>query len=241
MRTAMARGLALVAALLVGGACGGAKKGVKADGSAGTIDLGASELGVDDLRVPKVDPALCDTADKEVESFDLNGDGRPNLWKLYKTTIEKGTQLRVLTCKQVDLDRDGRKDYVVHYDDTGAILVEEFDFDFDGRFDARYHYDRRTGKRYLVERTAGFDARPTVWEKFDDHGRIESVRRDRNGDGKPDYWELYRDGVLEAILYDDDHDGRVDRQERLVAAPAAAPAPPADPAPAPGAETGEDG
>ncbi|MFH0901991.1 MAG: hypothetical protein V2A73_15280, partial [Pseudomonadota bacterium] len=121
---------------------------------------------------------------------------------------------QIPTCKQVDLDHDGRKDYVVHYDDSGAALAEEFDFDFDGRFDSRYHYDRKTGKRYLTEHETGFDNKPDIWKKYDANERIDSIRRDRNGDGRPDYWEQYREGVLEAILFDDDYDGRIDRHEQ---------------------------
>ena len=41
------------------------------------------------------------------------------------------------------------------------------------------------------------------------------MRRDRNGDSKPDQWEQYKDGVLIAILYDDDFDGKVDRREEI--------------------------
>ncbi len=41
------------------------------------------------------------------------------------------------------------------------------------------------------------------------------MRRDRNGDGQPDLWEQYKDGVLIAILYDDDFDGKVDRREEI--------------------------
>jgi hypothetical protein len=41
------------------------------------------------------------------------------------------------------------------------------------------------------------------------------VRRDRNKDGKPDVWEQYKGGVLIAILYDDDFDGKVDRRDEI--------------------------
>ena len=41
------------------------------------------------------------------------------------------------------------------------------------------------------------------------------MRRDSNGDGKPDVWEQYKDGILVAILYDDDFDGTVDRRDEI--------------------------
>jgi hypothetical protein len=93
------------------------------------------------------------------------------------------------------------------------MIVEDFDFDFDARFDARYHYDRKTGKKFLVERVSGFAKQTDLWEKYDSGEKMESVRRDRNVDGKPDYWEQYTAGELEKILYDDDFDGKVDRQD----------------------------
>ena len=43
--------------------------------------------------------------------------------------------------------------------------------------------------------------------------RYESY--DRNNDGQPDLWEQYKDGVLIAILYDDNFDGKVDRREEI--------------------------
>ncbi|MFH0902856.1 MAG: hypothetical protein V2A73_19680, partial [Pseudomonadota bacterium] len=64
-----------------------------------------------DLQIPKVDSSLCDTKDKEVVQFDLNQDKKPDVWKLYKKQDEKGVTVQIPTCKQVDLDHDGRKDY----------------------------------------------------------------------------------------------------------------------------------
>ena len=42
---------------------------------------------------------------------------------------------------------------------------------------------------------------------------LQTVRRDRNGDNKPDQWEQYIGGVPTAITYDDDYDGKVDRRD----------------------------
>src|SRR5262249_9387107 len=146
----------------------------------------------------------------------------------------------VLTCKQVDLNHDGKKDYVAEYDDNGNLVAEEYDFDFDGHFDARVHYDKKTGKKYAVERMSGWNEKPDVWEIYGPDDKLESVRRDRNGDGKPDYWEQYLAGNLDKILYDDNFDGTVDRKEEahpqreIGAAPteATAPAPAPEAAPA---------
>jgi hypothetical protein len=211
----------LVSGLILASAigCGGGSKGAKDATSVGGTGLGSGAANLD-LKVPKVDDSLCETKGKKVATFDLNQDSRPDVWKIYRELDEKGTTLERLSCKQVDLDHDGRKDYVVQYDDQGAILVEDFDFDFDARFDARFHYDKKSGKKFLVERVSGFAKRTDLWEKYDTSEKLESLRRDRNVDGKPDYWEQYTAGVLDKILYDDDFDGKVDRQdERAGAAP----------------------
>jgi hypothetical protein len=241
-------GVGMGAAALALAACGG---GSKAKSGGDTTGMGETMSGErpDDLKVPKVDATLCraDGADRRVAAYDLNHDDQPDMWKIYRTKVDGGTKLEVLTCKQVDLDRDTahRKDYVVQYDDAGNILLEEFDFDFDGKFDARRHYDTRNGQKILVERNTDFDEKPDLWEEYGKTEKVDRVLRDRNADGKPDYWELYRDGSLETILYDEDFDGKVDKREDAVVAapppvvppaPAAADAAPA-PAPAAGAAT----
>ena len=220
-----------LAVVLVSGGCGGASK------EAGTSGI----TGSNQKTIPKVDPSLCDTTGKQVQTFDLNQDNVPDVWKLYATVEEDGAKLDVLTCKQVDYDHDGKKDYVAIYNKTGEIVAEEFDFTFDGHFDAREHYDKKGGKIYMVERDLDHNKNPDTWEKYDADGNLESVERDRNGDGKPDLWEQYQRGVLLAILYDDDYDRKVDRKEsgrptgalpRTPTAPAPAAAPPASSAPA---------
>lgn len=199
-------GAAFVCLTALSVACGGSAK------KEATTVAGIGES--DTLEVPRVDPSLCDTSDKRVATFDLNRDDQPDVWKMYATVEEGGTTLEVMTCKQADLDYDGKKDYVATYTRTGEILAEEFDFTFDSEFDAREHYDPETGRVHLIERDSDHDKQPDVWEKYDADGRLESVRRDRNADGKPDYWEQYEAGVLVAILYDDDYDNRVDRKDQ---------------------------
>jgi len=190
------------------GACGGSSK------AAGSKNISGID-STDDLSVPRVDPKLCETKGKKVTTFDLNHDNQPDVWKLFATSEEGGTTVEILTCKQVDLDHDGKKDYVQTFSRTGEMIAEEFDFTFEGEIDAREHYDKKTGKIYLIERDTDHDKQPDVWEKYDKEGRIESVRRDRNADGKPDIWEQYKDGDLLAILYDDDFDNKVDRKDEV--------------------------
>jgi hypothetical protein len=169
-----------------------------------------------DGGIPKVDPTLCDTNGKNVITYDLNHDNKPDVWRLYKTDDEGGTKVEYMTCKQVDFDHDGRKDWVVAFNRKGMRLFEKADFDYDGKWDMAAIYDVKTGNVAEVERDTDFDGKFDVKEVYDTNGQLTSVRRDRNGDNQPDLWEQYSaDGVLLTILYDDDFDGKVDRREEI--------------------------
>jgi hypothetical protein len=171
-----------------------------------------SEAG---LEVPKVDPTLCETTGKNVVTYDLNKDNKPDVWRLYKTEDEGGTKIEFMTCKQVDFDHDGRKDWVVGYNRKGNPLFEKADFDYDGKWDVSKIYDPKTGQLAEAERDTDFDGKFDVKESYDTGGALISVQRDRNNDGKADEWEQYKDNVLIAMLYDDDFDGKVDRRDEI--------------------------
>jgi hypothetical protein len=187
----------------------------------------------DGNKAPGPDPGLCDVVGKRVVLFDLNRDRAADVWKVYSSTEEAETRLEVLSCKQVDFDHDGRKDYVVEYDGKGGKRIERFDFDFDGRFDAVFELNERTGKPAKVQRDSNFDGRFDLVEEYGDDGVLAAIERDRNGDGKPDLWEQYLRGKLVAVLYDDNFDEDVDRREEVdvsdddTAWPASDDAPPA--------------
>lgn len=180
--------------------------------------------------VPQIDPTLCETEGKELVTFDLNRDDKPDVWKLYKLGKEGGVSTRFLTCKQVDLDHDGKKDYVVAFTQKGTMVFEKFDLTFDGYFDAFRKYEEQPGEKesllYEVQRDSDFDGQYDLTEKYcikptDVNpcriGDLIGVQRDSNGDRKPDVWEQYDKGELVAILYDDaPYDGKVDRREEIV-------------------------
>jgi hypothetical protein len=199
-------GFLLVGAVLITGTTGCKKnKG----------DKTTPENAGSDTTISKVDATLCETAGKNVVTYDLNRDNKPDVWRLFKTEEEGGARIDVLTCKQVDFDHDGRKDWVVGYNRKGAVLYEKADFDYDGRFDMSSIYDQKTGKVIEVERDSDFDGKYDLKESYDSAGLLNSVRKDRDGNEKPDVWEQYRDGQLIAILYDDDGDEKVDRREEV--------------------------
>lgn len=153
---------------------------------------------------PKIDHSLCETEGKRIETFDLDKDGKDDVWKLYAGDV--------LTCKQVDFDHDGRKDWVEAYNPSGQRLYQKADFDYDGKFDMLAVLDPATGETVEVERDTDFDGKFDVREVYT-NGQLTAVRRDRNGDQRPDMWEQYIDGKLNAVTYDDDFDGKVDRRD----------------------------
>lgn len=167
------------------------------------------------LEVPNVDPTLCETSGKNVVTSDLNKDNRPDVWRLYRTEDEGGTKIEFMTCKQVDFNHDGKKDWVVAYNRKGNPIFEKTDFNYDGKFDMSAVFDAKTAHYAEIERDNDSDGRFEVKELYDTRGGLTSVRRDRNGDNQPDQWEQYKETILIAILYDDDYDGRVDRREEI--------------------------
>ena len=185
-----------LAALAVLAACGGSKK----------------EDTTPKAEASKADASLCETKDKRVESFDLNKDGKPDVWRVY------GGKPEHLECKQVDFDHDGRKDWLEAYNVKGVALYQKADFDYDGKFDM---LKVLAGERVVeVERDTDFDGKFDVKEVYDANGQLTNVRRDRNGDNKPDQWENYNGATLVSTSYDDNFDGKVDRNETAAQADA---------------------
>ena len=200
MKANLAKFLFLMVAVT---ACGKGKKGATTPkGGAGMSSLA-------------VDPTLCETGGKNVVTYDLDRDNRPDVWRLYKSDEEGGTKVEWLTCKQVDFDHDGRKDWVVGFNRKGSRMFEKVDMDYDGKFDLSSTFDPKTGVVAEIERDKDFDGKFDYKELYRTDGTIDSVRQDKNGDGKPDRWEQYREGVLVAILYDDNFDEKVDRREEV--------------------------
>ncbi len=149
----------------------------------------------------KIDASLCDESSKKVVTFDLNKDGKPDVWRLYAGDIE--------TCKIDDFDHDGNKDWLVAYDPKHTPLYKKADVDYDGNYDLVEVYEK--GQLSEAERDTDFDGKMDVKETYA-NGQLTSVRRDRNGDNKPDQWETYVAGELTGITYDDNFDGKVDRK-----------------------------
>ncbi len=200
-----------VALALAGGVAAGSLVACGKDKQADTTPTDATTT----TGLPAVDPTLCETAGKNIITYDLNRDGQPDVWRLYRTEDEGDSKVETMTCKQVDFDHDGRKDWVVGFGRKGARLFEKVDMDYDGQFDLSAVYDPKTGVVAEIERDSDFDGKYDLKEIYDTAGKLTSVRIDNDGNGEPDEWEQYKEGALVAILYDDNYDGKVDRREEV--------------------------
>lgn len=154
-----------------------------------------------------LDRSRCQASGKQVVTADTNQDGKPDIWKLYT----QGASGQVLSCRQVDLNRDGKVDLVEHFDETGQLTMAEYDFDFDGKFDQTEF--RVNGKVVRKERDLDFDGRPDHIEYYEAE-KLVRIEIDNTGNGRVDEWQYYEDGKLDRIGYDTKGTGKADRWDR---------------------------
>ena len=144
----------------------------------------------------------------EVQSEDINRDGDPDIFYVYKrdetgsnlirveidlnwdgqidmrTTFNPATQMR--ESEEMDGDFDGTVDWVDHYQ-GGKRTLSEVDTNYDGTFDLFKIYESGSVRR--KERDTNFDGTIDFWEYLDDQGNVTKVGRDIDGDGVMDIRE----------------------------------------------------
>ncbi len=202
------RSLARTAALtVIGGSfafgCGGTQKSV--------VGPGSDQLGSPGDLGARIDRSRCDDRGKQVVTLDANGDGKPDVIKLFLPVNQDGHQVQELVCKQSDLDFDGKMDLIQYYGPNGELFMDEYSMDYSGKFNGRTFY--QDGKKVRAEKDMDFDGRPDYFE-FYEGGKLVRVERDRNDDGKVDEWQYYENGKLDRIGFDTTGSGRVDKWER---------------------------
>jgi hypothetical protein len=144
--------------------------------------------------------------------YDLNRDGRPDIFKYFKISTVGTTTLKgPLVRKVIDLNHDGRIDLMALYDDKQALIEERTDLDFDSRFDEVIHY--RAGKVVRKEIDLNYDGTPDVIKYYKKEVLLR-VEANRNGDGQIDTWEYYEQGQLDRVGVDLDRDGKADKWDR---------------------------
>ena len=184
--------------------------------------------GNKDLR--RVLRRVGDPSSIERAEWDLNRDGRVDVWAFYDAAGE-------LTHEEMDLDWDGTLDLRDFYE-AGQLVRREVAANFLGQVSVRRLYDR--GILTTVEQDTDGDGQVDTWE-FYEKGKLVRIGRDTNADGVEDHFttptEAYRkkaeqDVVAPARGHDPRTPGDPDPS-----APAPQPAPPAESppsAPAPG-------
>lgn len=175
----------------------------------------ASSAADHDAREPAVDDmSRCEFKgrdDREVAESVGTGALQPSIRRVYRLVGQGSDRRRVIVCREVDTNLDGKKDVVRRYNDQGEPIEERADTDYDGVLDRSSRFSR--GKITLIEIDQNQDDKPDETRYYQD-GKLSRVQRDTNADGKPDIWEIYAGGHLERMGVDVDFDGRVDRWNR---------------------------
>lgn len=148
--------------------------------------------------------------DEKVTAYDLNRDGKPDVWTYTVTTKgADGKEVERTVRKELDLNFDGKVDVTRYYDEKEQIEREMSDMDYDGKVDVVDYYEK--GIIVRKERfTNTTSSKPRVIVYYE-KGKIARKEEDLNGDGKIDYWEYWEGDQVDRIGEDLDGDGNVDR------------------------------
>jgi hypothetical protein len=149
--------------------------------------------------------------DEVVRTFDLNGDGKPDLTKRFRIVPDPkdpARRIEQLVSTELDSNFDGKVDIWTWFDASGEKTKEAFDLDFDGRPDVIRYYEK--GVLVRKETFHGRSDRPSQVAHYEGGVKVR-VERDDSGKGRFDTFEHYENGRLQRIGYDLDGDGTIDR------------------------------
>ena len=220
-------------------ACGGTS-GPRAPVKAGpTVDSGVDSDA--DSRV-----SLAKTNGWEIRQFDLNRDEQADVFKFFTRGPDPkkaGQETDLLMRKEVDLNHDGSIDVIQLFDLAQNLIEEHTDLDFDGRKDEVAHYNEGVILRREID--LNYDGRTDITKKYTG-GALTVIESDRDGDGRADTWEYFENGSIDRIGTDNNGDGVVDEWEQKNKAAPTEQAQegepvPAEPAPAEGEQAPADG
>lgn len=183
----------LAFAVLIAPACGGSEMTEEERISSGTIPV--TEVREDG---------------KIISKHDLNGDGRPDVMKVYEEYPDADdpslnrTRMRE---RHVDVNYDGKINNKREYDESGQLVKEWLDLNLDGKFElVNYLNNGVVIRKEILDAETG----KVAANRFYAGGTIVRVEKDLSGNDKIDYWEFYEKGILDRIGRDVNGDGRAD-------------------------------
>jgi hypothetical protein len=169
----------------------------------------------DGVRSQTIEHESCDESGHKVETVDVNGDGKPDIRRVYDGTQE--------ICRISDLNRDGKPDLFEYYDKTGQLRRREADYDDNAIVNAVEIYEN--GKLVRAEFDTTNQGRIDTWDTFDPAtGKRIKRERDATGDGRVDQWWTYN-GDQVTIALDKNGDGQPDPEAVVTLGGSGAPAP----------------
>ena len=186
--------------------------------------------GVGEAKVPEgakaMDHEKCDDSLGRVEVLDANGDGKPDIKRVY----DKATGREL--CRVADLNHDGKPDMYEYYTADGTLRRREAAYDTSEAISDIATYEN--GKLVRRERDTSGQHKIDTWDTYDPgSGKIVKRERDTNGDGKVDEWWTFN-GDQVTIAMDKNGDGMPDPDDTItlgangqaIAPPTPAPPPP---------------
>lgn len=164
----------------------------------------------------------CDLQSSDAKGLDANGDGKPDIIKVFSGGRE--------VCRAVDINMDRMIDVFVYFDDAGQVRRRESGFDRDTQPDEISYY--QGGQLIRKERETNNDRKIDTWSYFT-AGRLVKEERDSTGDGYVDQWWTFNrpdQPQCAIVLTDADGDGQPDKDSEIDTCGKNLPKPPAAPA-----------
>lgn len=174
-------------------------------------------------RVPESEPetaladdgSRCEHTGRDLESLEtrVGAAKTPNVRRVFRVSSNKRDAQRVLVCREVDTNLDGRKDVFREFDSRGQVTRESADANYDGRLDTWSSFVGGQLRKLELDLDGDGQINETRFYNtgMNSQSQLAKIQRDTNRDAKPDRWEAYEKGRLSRIGLDRDFDGVVDR------------------------------